>query len=225
MNADDFDTEKFYLGTLCKRGHDWNGTGKSLKRWPGKNKKIPKGGRCIECEKNHSKNRDSREEYILLKKNKYRYNRKRESDKQWRIRNKTHSLEVHKIYRTKRREQWKHKPTRKIYKQKINHTIRIGVWRSLHEFNWQEYVGYTLEDLIKHLDKQFTKENGYTWKNYGEWHIDHKIPISIFNFEKPEDIDFKRCWSLDNLQPLWATENIIKSNKIEGHFQPSFIFG
>lgn len=39
-----FDTAKFYLGTLCRRGHDYNGTGKSLRH-------LVKGGtgNCLEC--------------------------------------------------------------------------------------------------------------------------------------------------------------------------------
>lgn len=28
----EFDENRFYLGRLCKRGHDWNGTGRSLRR-------------------------------------------------------------------------------------------------------------------------------------------------------------------------------------------------
>ena len=59
------------------------------------------------------------------------------------------------------------------------------------------------------------------WGNYGDWHIDHKIPISAFNFTKPEHEDFKRCWALSNLQPLWAKDNISKNAKLEKHFQPS----
>jgi hypothetical protein len=36
----EFDEEKYYLGNLCKRGHDWNGTGRSLRKHTGS---------CIEC--------------------------------------------------------------------------------------------------------------------------------------------------------------------------------
>jgi len=61
-----------------------------------------------------------------------------------------------------------------------------------------------------------------TWENYGTyWHIDHKIPIAVFNYEKPEDIDFRLCWSLKNLQPLEKIENIKKKDKLEKPFQPS----
>jgi hypothetical protein len=53
-----------------------------------------------------------------------------------------------------------------------------------------------------------------TWDNYGEWHIDHIKPISSFTFETCDDEQFKECWSLENLQPMWGVENIKKGNKI-----------
>jgi hypothetical protein len=62
-----------------------------------------------------------------------------------------------------------------------------------------------------------------SWENYGKWHIDHRIPIDAFNFTCPEDIDFTQCWALRNLRPLWAVDNIKKSNKLEKPFQPSLL--
>lgn len=85
--------------------------------------------------------------------------------------------------------------------------------------HWEDLVGYSLQQLQRHLEKQFTQ--GMTWKNYGEWHIDHKIPKSAFNFSKPEHIDFKRCWALSNLEPLWQTDNQLKWAKLTRPFQPS----
>ena len=82
-------------------------------------------------------------------------------------------------------------------------------------------LGYKIKTLQKHLERKF--QYGMTWENYGEWHIDHIVPVSAFNFEKPEDIDFKRCWSLKNLQPLWAIDNIKKRNKLSKPFQPSLL--
>jgi hypothetical protein len=83
-------------------------------------------------------------------------------------------------------------------------------------------VNYTLKDLKKYLEKSFLP--GMSWENYGQWHVDHRVPLSVFNFEKPEDNDFKRCWALSNLQPLWSIENIKKNNKLDKHFQPSLVF-
>ncbi len=88
---------------------------------------------------------------------------------------------------------------------------------------WLALVDYSVDDLKKHLEKQFT--DGMTWGNYGKngWHIDHKIPLSVFNFTKPEHEDFRRCWALKNLQPMWAIENIKKHAKITKPFQPSLL--
>jgi 5-methylcytosine-specific restriction endonuclease McrA len=63
-----------------------------------------------------------------------------------------------------------------------------------------------------------------SWKNKGQWHIDHIIPLSAFNYEKPGDTDFKKAWSLKNLQPLWMADNNRKYDKLDQPFQPSFIF-
>jgi hypothetical protein len=109
---------------------------------------------------------------------------------------------------------------------KLEHCISSAINSSLKKStkarrSWETLVGYTVDQLKRHLEKKF--KDGMTWSNYGKngWEIDHKIPLSAFNFEKPEDIDFKRCWALSNLQPLWAIDNIRKFNKLDKPFQPS----
>jgi len=86
---------------------------------------------------------------------------------------------------------------------------------------WETLVGYTLSDLIKRLKKTIPK--GYNWKDYleGKLHIDHRIPVSVYNYSKPEHIDFRRCWALFNLRLLPARENMIKGNKLDKPFQPA----
>lgn len=78
--------------------------------------------------------------------------------------------------------------------------------------HWEDLVGYTIEDLENHLETQF--KEGMNWANYGDWHIDHIKPVSSFDFENPKDKEFQKCWALDNLQPLWAKENIKKGDKL-----------
>lgn len=76
------------------------------------------------------------------------------------------------------------------------------------------YLGYTPEQLMKHLECLFKQD--MTWENYGEWEIDHVIPDSWFTYESTEDEGFKKSWALSNLQPMWASENRSKSNKYSG---------
>lgn len=73
-----------------------------------------------------------------------------------------------------------------------------------------DFVSYTIQELKDHLENLFLP--GMTWENYGKWHIDHRIPISFFN---PQDqVELRMCWRLENLQPLWAKDNMVKGNRI-----------
>ncbi len=125
----------------------------------------------------------------------------------------------------KRRYRIKYRSTLKGY---LSHNISKGIGRSLKgnkaSQHWEDIVGYTLEQLKRRLKR--TMPDGYTWQDYlnGELHIDHKVPIAVFNFDKPEDIDFNRCWALKNLQLLPAKENMSKKDNLTKHFQPSLIF-
>lgn len=100
----------------------------------------------------------------------------------------------------------------------IGYRVSSAMWQALKGNkggrHWEDLVDYTADELKKHLEKQFTK--GMNWKNYGQWHIDHIIPKIAFSYKCPEDPDFKRCWGLENLQPLWAKDNISKGSKING---------
>lgn len=83
-------------------------------------------------------------------------------------------------------------------------------------------LGYSSKELKDHLESRF--ETKMTWDNYGEWHIDHIKPESWFTYEQPTDEEFKKCWALDNLQPMWASQNIDKNNKYEGKYRPRKFF-
>jgi hypothetical protein len=168
-----------------------------------------KGGKKASEKRNYPKYRD----------------KKLQTSKTWYQENKEHRKEYLKEYREKnidrirenKRVYQKHKRhTDPIYKLISN--FRTAIYIVLKENKLDKYsnyfnmVGYTALNLKEHLEKQFN--NGMSWENYGEWHIDHIKPISSFIFEGSEDEEFKKCWSLDNLQPMWGLENIKKSNKL-----------
>jgi len=111
-------------------------------------------------------------------------------------------------------------------KGKIDMSISRGIRRHIQDGSkncqkWESLVGFTLDDLMQHLEDVF--QSGMTWHNYGEWHIDHIIPLSAFNYETPFDLDFKKAWSLNNLQPLWARDNLSKGDRLSVPFQPSLL--
>lgn len=90
--------------------------------------------------------------------------------------------------------------------------IRYSLKNNKHS-KWEKILNYTLEDLKKHLEVKF--ENGMTWDHFlkGNIHIDHIVPMIKFNIKSEYDNEFKRCWSLTNLQPLWAKDNLRKGCK------------
>ena len=57
---------------------------------------------------------------------------------------------------------------------------------------------------------------GMTWDNWGntngKWNIDHIIPCSFFNMLDP--VEQYMCFRWQNMQPLWQTDNLEKSDKI-----------
>lgn len=121
----------------------------------------------------------------------------------------------------------KRKVKRNTIMGKLSHNIEQGMRRSLKGKkgnHWEFLVGYTIKQLKQHIEKQF--DSNMNWNNYGSyWQIDHIIPITAFNYERPEDIDFKKCWDLKNLQPLETIKNRVKNNKLIKPFQPSLAMG
>lgn len=91
-------------------------------------------------------------------------------------------------------------------RRRIRSSLEYKNWRKSSNFN--DYIGCDRECLLKHFESKFTE--GMTWENQGKWHIDHIIPLSSATSE--EEL-YKLC-HYTNLQPLWASDNIKKSNKI-----------
>lgn len=100
----------------------------------------------------------------------------------------------------------------------INARMAAGIRNSLvngkEGRSWETLVGFTVQDLMTHLERQFAE--GMNWNNRSEWHIDHRRPLVSFNFETPECPQFREAWALTNLQPLWAVDNLSKG----GRWQP-----
>jgi hypothetical protein len=83
---------------------------------------------------------------------------------------------------------------------------------NLSKFNkTMELVGCTPQELKLHIEKQFLP--GMSWDNYNykTWHIDHIRPISLA--KTMDDIVSLKLMHYTNFQPLWANENLKKSNK------------
>ncbi len=100
---------------------------------------------------------------------------------------------------------------------RINDSVRASIRKSLQRCGVRkvgrtvDLLGYSAAKLKAHLERQFTKQMG--WHNYGEWHIDHILPLCQFKFASVDDLEFKAAWALTNLRPLWGPDNQSKSGK------------
>ena len=146
----------------------------------------------------------------------------------YRLEHKAEEAERHRIYHQEHKEEnrvYQNNKRKTDLKFNLSHKISGAILKSLKRnkngYHWEDLVGYTLDDLKKHLENTMPK--GYCWQDYmeGRLHVDHIIPNNAFNYNSVSHPDFKRCWDLTNLQLLPARENIRKSNKLYKPFQPA----
>ena len=71
-----------------------------------------------------------------------------------------------------------------------------------------EYLGCDILTFRHHLESKLI--DGMTWDNYGEWEIDHIIPIK-YNNPTLDEVIARLHWT--NTQPLWKRDNASKSNR------------
>lgn len=97
---------------------------------------------------------------------------------------------------------------------RLNHNIRCRIndfltsKKTRKKNKTSEILGCNQEILKTFLEKKF-KPN-MTWDNYGDWHVDHIIPLSSGTNEN----EILKLCHFTNLQPLWKDENLKKRNKI-----------
>lgn len=165
---------------------------------------------AITKDKYYSDNREKildkmKDQYKLLKENELLLSEKRKRDKInmriWRERNKE-------VLSNRIKERKKNDP---LYK--LSDSIRTLIWNSITKIGYvknsrtNEILGCLYEEFKLHIESLFIDE--MSWENYGEWHFDHKVPIS---WAKTEEEVYKLN-HYTNFQPLWARDNLSKGNK------------
>jgi hypothetical protein len=137
--------------------------------------------------------------------------------KSWKAENKDKS-NVHR--RKWKRNRYATDPVFKL-KELISSSVRDGLKKNYSVKNnptWQT-LPYTPEQLKEHLESQFDEH--MDWDNHGTyWHIDHIVPQAALPYASMDHPNFQLCWTLNNLQPLKAQENLKKSSFYQGrrHF-------
>jgi len=175
---------------------------------------------CIVCVKEYQFQWRSSKRSILNQKSKEyqetHKEEKKEYDKNYRLENidKINSyLEDNKDMINKRSNIYSKNKRKVDINFKISQSIRNRIGKFLNRdksYSSVTELGCSINELRNHLESKFL--DNMSWDNYGKWHIDHISPLSKFDLTKPDE--FKKACHYSNLQPLWALDNIKKSNKI-----------
>lgn len=207
----------------------------SFRKDTNKYRNICKKCNSIKCKKYKIEKKEylkNKNKDYYIKNKKILNEKSRERSKKWYIINKEKKLKKCREYVKNNKEKRKNyylKNRKKIIENKKNYyndnfdkqlhrvfgnRIRFSLKKNKNGHKWEELTGYSLDDLKKHLESQFDEK--MNWNNYGRegWHIDHIIPIDYFNIKSYNDKEFKICWSLENLRPLWKFDNLSKKNKL-----------
>ena len=131
-------------------------------------------------------------------------------NKAWRESNKEYCIGYAKNYKETHRKEGNERQKKKyhsdpIFKLKTNigNAIRQGFKRIKFSKNArsQEILGCSFEEFKIYIENQF--KEGMTWKNHGEWELDHIVPHYLARTEE-EIISINHH---SNWQPLWKKEN------------------
>jgi hypothetical protein len=108
---------------------------------------------------------------------------------------------------TRRKERRNTDPLYRL-SENIRAMIRKTLLRNKQTYATTDIIGCSFEEFKLHIEQQFIA--GMTWENRSEWHLDHIIPISSAHTVD----DIIRLNHYTNLRPLWAIDNLKKSNKL-----------
>lgn len=92
-------------------------------------------------------------------------------------------------------------------RRRVNHAIE---WlRAKKDRRTLDILGCDIDTLRRHLESKF--KPGMTWENYGEWHVDHIIPLA----QGRTKAKLEKLCHYTNLAPLWAEDNLKKGAKLK----------
>ena len=159
---------------------------------------------------------ENKEKHLAKNKQYYEANRERQLEyrKEYRKKNADKIRQYRHDERTKQRA---NELSREKYHNNIAYRLskRVSneVWKGLNRTGTSKAGGrtwnhlpYNPEELKQHVESLF--QEGMSWENYGEWHVDHRKPCS--SFDLVEEDEQRKCFHYTNLQPMWAIENLSK---------------
>jgi hypothetical protein len=171
------------------------------------------GSYCKSCTKKYRQAyyQKNQEKALITRREYYNNNldKCRQSSKIWYDNNKQSVQKNQTIYR-------KNKRKNNIYYKltcSLRNRLRASMKNTIKRDRTLNLIGCSITELKAYLENKF--QQGMSWDNHGYygWHIDHIRPISSFDLSDPAQV--KECFHYSNLQPLWAIDNLKKSDSWE----------
>lgn len=127
------------------------------------------------------------------------------------IRKPTNSKLIEKLEIRRKNRKSEYKGENKII-QSLRSMLNYHTKNKGGKFNKKTFnlLGYSKQEYIQHIENSL--KDGMSFDNYGLWHIDHIKPVSKFNLT--DENELRKCWSLSNLNPLWAFDNLSKGSRL-----------
>lgn len=209
----------YFTGDKCQNSHI--------------DKRYTNTGICYACKRDINKRNQQSNSETCKAIQKRTYNKNREKriaeSVRWAKRNIEKTREIKRRNKEKHKEKYREAERIRV-KEKLDNDPEYHLYKRMSKSvwgflksdgtskdgnKWISLVDYEINDLRFYLESQF--DDHMTWENYGSyWHVDHIVPRSFFLSHELKDRSylFQCCWSLENLRPLKADDNLSKGHSI-----------
>jgi 5-methylcytosine-specific restriction endonuclease McrA len=192
-----FDAVKFTLGSLCGRGHDWNGTGQSLRRIKTKGPSTGKAGACVNCQAaSNAENADAiRANKAIYRAIHIERDRAREAARYAANREKIRANVA--VYRSANLDKIRAYDVARYAadpaKRRARHAVNLAAWQAAnpdkvraanHRRRDRKAAALALQHLTAAQSRQRLQDFGNTCAFCGateNLHLDHFLPLSMGN--------------------------------------------
>lgn len=193
---------RYFTGKTCKHGHV--------------SERMVSTKTCVTCKADREKKRPKR---ILTEEQRARKNdlaraRRKENPEKYSAYS-VNWYRNNKVAANKARMEYHKKAMKESPEYAIRHRVSALIKQAIKARNFSkdsktaEILGCSNDEFRAHIERQFT--DGMSWENRDKWHLDHIIPVS--SGATKQDIYALNHYT--NLRPMWASDNLRKSNKME----------
>jgi hypothetical protein len=170
-----------------------------------------------QCRRSQKKNEGTKKDHYVKNKEHIRSKHRqyyeehaeaiKKKTKEWQLNNKERRAATRRAYQAERERTDLNYKIKKLLRTRLYHSIK-GESR---KGSAVSDLGCTIEQLKTYIESKFAPGMGWSnWSTNG-WHLDHVRPLSSFDLTDQEQL--KKACHYTNLQPLWASDNLKKSNK------------